>query len=61
MGDDTDDVFRRSGCVQTALMLPVMIIAMPAGSIADMYDRRIVGLVALSVDLCGATMLTLLN
>ncbi|MCP1909606.1 MFS family permease [Bradyrhizobium elkanii] len=40
--------------VQTALMLPVMLISMPAGAIADMYDRRIVALVALSIELCGA-------
>jgi len=26
--------------VQTALMLPVMLISMPAGAIADMHDRR---------------------
>ncbi|MET4449786.1 MFS family permease [Bradyrhizobium sp. GM2.2] len=44
--------------VQTALLLPVMLIAMPAGAIADMYDRRIVALVALSIALCGATALT---
>ena len=25
--------------VQTALMLPIMLISMPAGAIADMYDR----------------------
>src|SRR5690348_4883413 len=37
--------------VQTALMLPVMLIAMPAGAIADMYDRRIVALVSLLVAL----------
>ncbi|WP_283816003.1 MFS transporter [Bradyrhizobium diazoefficiens] len=43
--------------VQTALMLPVMLISMPAGAIADMYDRRILGLVALSIELCGATAL----
>ena len=30
--------------VQTALMLPVMLISMPAGAIADMHDRRIVAL-----------------
>ncbi|MET4483600.1 MFS transporter [Bradyrhizobium sp. F1.13.3] len=47
--------------VQTALMLPVMLIAMPAGAIADMYDRRIVALVALSIALCGATVLTALD
>jgi MFS family permease len=41
--------------VQTALMLPVMMISMPAGAIADMYDRRIVALVSLSIALVGAT------
>jgi MFS family permease len=46
--------------VQTALMLPVMLIAMPAGAIADMYDRRIVSLLSLSVALAGATALTVL-
>lgn len=47
--------------VQTALMLPVMLIAMPAGAIADMYDRRLVALVALSIALSGATLLTALD
>ncbi|MGY4230119.1 MFS family permease [Bradyrhizobium sp. USDA 4503] len=47
--------------VQTALSLPVMLIAMPAGAIADMYDRRIISLVALSIALCGATALTALD
>src|SRR6202048_5101228 len=37
--------------VQTALMLPVMLISMPAGAIADMYDRRIVALVSLGIAL----------
>jgi len=46
--------------VQTALMLPVMLIAMPAGAIADMYDRRIVALISLSIALVGATALTVL-
>jgi MFS family permease len=46
--------------VQTALMLPVMLIAMPAGAIADMYDRRIVALVSLSIALSGATTLAIL-
>jgi MFS family permease len=46
--------------VQTALMLPVMLISMPAGAIADMYDRRIVALVSLSISLSGATSLTVL-
>src|SRR5260370_4009777 len=43
--------------VQTALMLPIMLISMPAGAIADMYDRRIVALVSLSISLAGATAL----
>src|SRR6476659_8677320 len=46
--------------VQTALMLPVMLIAMPAGAIADMHDRRIVALIALAIALTGATALTVL-
>ena len=46
--------------VQTALMLPIMLTALAAGAIADMYDRRIVGLVALSVSLAGATGLSVL-
>src|SRR4029078_6846165 len=33
--------------VQTALMLPIMLISMPAGAIADMDDRRVVAMVAL--------------
>src|ERR1700753_1224863 len=46
--------------VQTALMLPIMLISMPAGAIADMYDRRIVALVSLSISLAGASALTVL-
>ena len=46
--------------VQTALMLPIMLIAMPAGAIADMHDRRIVALISLSIALAGATALTVL-
>ncbi len=46
--------------VQTALMLPIMLISMPAGAIADMHDRRIVALVSLCIALTGATALTVL-
>jgi MFS family permease len=46
--------------VQTALMLPIMLISMPAGAIADMHDRRIVALVSLLIALSGATTLTVL-
>lgn len=44
--------------VQTALMLPVMLISMPAGAIADMYDRRVVALISVGIALAGATALT---
>src|SRR5881392_3409212 len=47
--------------VQTALMLPIMLISMPAGAVADMYDRRIVALVSLSIALTGAVALTVLT
>ncbi|HEV7879145.1 MFS transporter [Bradyrhizobium sp.] len=46
--------------VQTALMLPIMLISMPAGAIADMYDRRIVALVSLSISLAGAIALAVM-
>src|SRR5258707_3346036 len=46
--------------VQTALMLPIMLIAMPAGAIADMHDRRVVAMVSLGIALVGATALTVL-
>src|ERR1700754_2703686 len=39
--------------VQTALMLPVMLIAMPAGAIADMHYRRLGALISLSIALSG--------
>ncbi|WP_234685931.1 MFS transporter [Bradyrhizobium monzae] len=47
--------------VQTALTLPVMVIALPAGAIADMHDRRIVTLIALAIALCGATAIAALD
>src|SRR6476469_6731468 len=47
--------------VQTAVLLPVMLVAMAAGAIADMHDRRVVGMVALVISLSGATALTVLS
>jgi MFS family permease len=44
--------------VQTALTLPVAFVSTPAGAIADMFDRRIVGLVALSIALAGSIALS---
>src|SRR5437899_2292684 len=46
--------------VQTALMLPVMLISMPAGAIADMHDRRVVAMISLGIALAGATTLAVL-
>ncbi len=46
--------------VQTALMLPIMLLSLAAGAIADMYDRRIVGLAALTLGLTGAVTLAVL-
>ena len=46
--------------VQTALMLPIMLISLPAGAVADMYDRRVVSLVSLLVALTGATALAVM-
>ncbi|MGE0773838.1 MAG: MFS transporter [Sphingomonadaceae bacterium] len=47
--------------VQSAIMLPIMLLAVPAGAIADMYDRRRVSLVALSISLLGSAGLSLLT
>ena len=47
--------------VQTAALMPVMLIALAAGAIADMHDRRIVGMVALLISLSGACALTVLT
>ncbi|MHC1948342.1 MFS transporter [Bradyrhizobium sp. UFLA06-06] len=51
----------RVALVQTALMLPVMLISIPAGAIADMHDRRLVALGALSIELCGAIALAIFD
>jgi len=46
--------------VQTALMLPLMLVAVPAGAIADMFDRRKIALVGLTfATLCAATLTVL--
>jgi MFS family permease len=46
--------------VQTALMLPVMLLSMASGAAADMYDRRRVALLALSLASAGAAFLALI-
>src|SRR5256885_6058004 len=50
----------RVALVQTALMLPVALLSTVAGAVADMFDRRIVGLAALALALGGSGCLALL-
>lgn len=46
--------------VQTALMLPLMLVSVPAGAVADMFDRRKVALLGLSFAIvCSATLTAL--
>ena len=47
--------------VQSAITLPLMLLSLPAGAVADMYDRRRVGLVSLSVAFVFAAGLVLLT
>lgn len=47
--------------VQTAWMLPTMLLSLAAGAVADMYDRRRVTLVALGIGLFGASSLVTLE
>lgn len=44
--------------VQSALMLPLMLVAVPAGAIADMFDRRLVALAGLGFAICASALLT---
>lgn len=47
--------------VQTATFAPMIFISLPAGAIADSYDRRRVALVALAIALLGAAGLSLVT
>ena len=46
--------------VQTALMLPLMLVAVPAGALADMFDRRKIALTGLGFSALAGTVLTVL-
>lgn len=46
--------------VQAVLMLPVALFSTAAGAIADMYDRRLISLVSLTIAVLGSTTLTAL-
>ena len=44
--------------VQTALMLPLMLVSLPAGAAADMFDRRKIAMAGLAFSIVAGTMLT---
>ena len=44
--------------VQTALMLPLMLVAVPAGAVADMFDRRKIALTGLGFSALSGAVLT---
>lgn len=44
--------------VQTAMMLPLMLVAVPAGAIADMYDKRKIAMAGLAIAAVSASLLT---
>jgi predicted MFS family arabinose efflux permease len=46
--------------VQTAMMLPLMLVAVPAGAIADMFDKRKIAMAGLALSSASAAILTLL-
>ncbi|QIG80716.1 MFS transporter [Stakelama tenebrarum] len=56
----TNDSADMVALVQTALMLPLMLVAVPAGAIADMFDRRKVAMAGLAFAVASAGTLTLL-
>ena len=45
--------------VQTAMMLPLMLVALPAGAVADMFDRRKIALAGLGFSIVASAALTL--
>lgn len=47
--------------VQTAMMLPLMLVALPAGALADMFDRRKIAMTGLALAITFATALTILS
>ncbi|RZJ98386.1 MAG: MFS transporter [Novosphingobium sp.] len=46
--------------VQTAMMVPLMLVALPAGAVADMFDRRKIALAGLAFSALSAATLTAL-
>ena len=46
--------------VQTALMVPLMLVALPAGAVADMFDRRKIALLGLGFSIASSAVLTVI-
>lgn len=46
--------------VQSAMMVPLMLVAVPAGAVADMFDKRKIAMIGLAISILGASLLTLL-
>src|SRR5690606_26577535 len=46
--------------VQTAMMVPLMLVALPAGAVADMFDRRKIALTGLGFAAVSSAVLTTL-
>lgn len=47
--------------VQSAMMLPLMIASLPAGAIADMYDRRRIAMFGIAFSMISAAILTAIS
>ena len=47
--------------VQTAMMLPLMLVALPAGAVADMFDRRKIALTGLGFSILASATLTAIS
>lgn len=46
--------------VQTAMMVPLMLVALPAGAVADMFDRRRIALAGLGFSIAASAALTVI-
>jgi MFS family permease len=47
--------------VQSAMMLPLMLVSLPAGAMADMFDRRKIAMAGLAFSVAAACVLTFLS
>lgn len=46
--------------VQTALMVPLMLVALPGGAVADMFDRRKIAMIGLGFSIISSAVLTVI-